>query len=305
MSNLDDYIHRWLNQMNCSDSSRATYCRALGAFNRWMHINKRYNAMGATVDDLNDYRKYLLKEKSPYTTCSYIVAIRMFYRFLYESGIKEKNPAARLKGVKRNRYYNKLPLSDEQSRALLESVDTTTEKGKRDRVILLLMLHAGLRCCEVARMEAGDIIEVGGTRSVKLQRKGHTAKDEIIPLRRDIVAALEDYAAARKWKPNEPVIISYQSKGRDRNQPPKPLTAHAVERITTKLLIAAGIKDEKITTHSLRHTFACMLVEKGVEMHKIQRLMGHISSQITAIYTKMQDERAIFKENPAELLEDL
>ena len=305
MNTLDDYANRWLSQMNCSDNSRATYRRALLSFNRWMLINKHYNAMGATADDLNDYRKYLLKEKSPYTICGYIVVIRMFYRFLYESGVKEYNPAAYLKGVRRNRYYNKLPLSDEQSRALLDSVDTNTEKGKRDRVILLLMLHAGLRCCEVARMEVGDIIEVSGTPSVKIQRKGHTAKDEIIPLRRDIVAALDDYAAARRWKPNEPVIISYQTKHRDRNQRPEPLTAHAIERITARLLTAAGIKDDKITAHSLRHTFACMLVEKGVEMHKIQRLMGHISSQITAIYTKMQDERAIFKDNPAELLEDL
>lgn len=298
-------IHLWLNQMNCSESSRATYRRAISSFNRWMYVNKNYNAMGATADDLNDYKRHLMKERSPYTVCSYVVAIRMFYRFLYEKGFKDKNPAATLKGMKRNRYYNKLPLSDEQSRALLDSIDSSTEKGKRDRVIILLMLHAGLRCCEVARMEAGDIIEVAGTRSVKLQRKGHTAKDEIIPLRRDIVAALDEYAAARQWKPNEPVIISYQSKRRDRDTTPEPLTAHAVERITAKLLAAAGIEGDRITPHSLRHTFACMLVEKGVEMHKIQRLMGHVSSQITAIYTKMQDERTIFKENPAEMLDDL
>lgn len=300
---LDDALNKWLGQMSCSANSRETYSRAFISFNKWLHRNKHYSAMGATVEDLRQYREYLIETKSPYTVCSYIVTLRLFYRFLVENGIKTDNPARYLKGVKRNRYYNKLPLSDSQAKKLLCSVDTSTEKGKRDRLLLLLMLHAGLRCCEVAKMKVEDITEVQGVQSIRIQRKGHSTKDETIPIKKDIVAALDDYANARSrwWNPNDPVIISYQKKRGREGQ----LSAHAIERIVTRLLRKAGFEDDRITPHSLRHTFACMLVEKGVEIRKIQRLMGHVSSQITEIYTKMQDERKIFEDNPAELLDSL
>ncbi len=304
MEYLDNCIKLWLSGLNSSDNSRETYRRVLVSVNKWMHLNRYYSIMGATTEDLRAYREYLIKERSPYTVCNYITVIRMFYRYLHDKGKKETNPAAQLKGMKRSKYYNKLPLSNEQSYRLLKSIDTTTEKGKRDRVIILLMLHAGLRCCEVARLNVADIVETEGRKSLILQRKGHRAKDERIPIRRDIVEALDDYSTLRKWEPEEPIIISCQCKKRDSNNPPRQMTAHAIERIVSKILLAAGIKGEKITPHSLRHTFACMLVEKGVEMHKIQRLLGHVSSQITATYTKMQDERAIFENNPADLLDD-
>lgn len=295
---LDRVVDEWLDGLTCLDGSKGTYIRVLRSWNRWLIVNKHYNAMGATRVDCVAYRSWLINSKrSPHTICSYLSILRMFYKFLYLRGDKADITSG-IRGVKRQRYYNKRPLTDAQVSILLGSIDLSTAIGRRDRLILALMVRAGLRSCEVSRLDVGDLTTIAGTASLKLQRKGHTAKDLTIPIADDVMCAIDDYLSTRKALHSEPMIISYGPHGRE----PRRIHPNDIERIVTGRMADCGITGDGISSHSLRHTFGCMLVDAGVPMDQVQMLMGHNSIDATMVYVKMAADRKLYVTNPANLI---
>lgn len=300
-SRLDRLRNDWLASLTCLDASKSTYRSVIKSWNRWLLLNKHYNAMGATRFDANDYRQYLISDgKSAHTICTYMSVLRMFYKYLYLHGVGP-NIADGLRGVKRNRYYNKKPLSDSQVANLFGSLDVATDIGKRDRLILTLMVMAGLRCCEISRLDVGDYHESGTGPVLRLQRKGHTAKDTEIPVNDEVKEAMSEYMTVRRGSKASPLLVSYNRiEVKNRNE--RRLSPVVVEDIARRRMKAAGVYGRGLTAHSLRHTFGCMLVDKGVPMNQIQTLMGHNSSDATMIYVKVAADRELFAHNPANLL---
>lgn len=293
---LDRAVALWTDSMrNCTAKSRATYRWSLSAWNNWLIVNRHYNAMGATRSDVLDYEQEMEGRLSPYTIASRITALRKFYGFLQQEHIRDENIASRIRTPRRSMFFNKLPLSDQQVCQLFASVDRSTERGKRDYAILMLMIYAGLRCCEVANLAAEDVITRQTPPLLRLQRKGHRSKDVIISIRRDVADAIAEYGRARRWKTHDAMMIGYAVNHRGR-----PLDARGVAQVVRKLLDCAGVAGDKISPHSLRHTYGCAMVAAGVEMQEIQYMMGHSSLDITAIYTRMQKERELRKNNPSE-----
>lgn len=294
---LDTMVNEWLSGLTCSDASKGTYLRTLRVWNNWMWMNKHNNVMGATRADVLDFRSFLIdSKKSPHTVCSYLSIVRMFHKFLYLRG-ERSNIASDVRGVKRNKYYNKRPLTDAQVVGLFGCVDVSTAIGRRDYMILMLMVRAGLRCCEVIRLDVGDRISISGTASLKLQRKGHLDKDQSIPIADDVRDAISDYLKIRgRTKKSDPLAISYR---RGLHGAIVRLSVQDVERIAEKHMKAAGVTGEGISPHSLRHTFGCQLVSAGVPINQVQSLMGHNSIDATMIYVKMAADRELFAENPA------
>ena len=298
---LDQLVKEWLSGLTCLDASKDTYIRVLRSWNRWLIRNKHYNAMGATRTDALDYRQYLTSEgKSPHTVCMYMSVLRMFHKYLYIRGDRP-NITDGLLGVKRNKFFNKKPLTHSQVADLFGSMDLSTDVGKRDRLILTLMVMAGLRCCEVSRIDIGDYSESGTGPVLRLQRKGHTSKDTEIPVNDEVRAAMADYMTVRHGSKSSPLFISYNAVER-KNRNERRLTQFVVEDIARRRMKAAGIYGKGISAHSLRHTFGCMLVDEGVPMSQIQALMGHNSSDATMIYVKTAADRQLFTDNPANRL---
>lgn len=292
---LDRLVEDWLGSMTCLDASKGTYVRVLKSWNRWMILNKHYNAMGATRNDVNDYRSWMISSgKSSHTICNYLCILRMFYRYLYQRGEKP-DIISGIRGVKRQKYFNKRPLTNTQVEDLFGCIDVSTEIGMRDRLILMLMVGAGLRCCEVARLDSDDIITISGTASLRLQRKGHLSKDLYIPISDAVRDALSDYLALRHPAKGEPMIITYNRRLRDK----KRIRVADVEMVAAQRMAAAGIRGDGLSAHSLRHTFGCMLVDEGTPMNEVQMLMGHNSIDATMIYVKMAAERELYAKNPA------
>ena len=160
---LDRMADEWLSGLTCSEASKATYLRTLRVWNNWLLINKHNNALGATRADVLDFRSFLISsKKSPHTVCSYLSIVRMFHKFLYLRGDK-LNIASDIRGVKRQKYYNKRPLTDDQVVSMLGCIDVSTAIGRRDYMILMLMVRAGLHG-DIVRMSVQDIERIAAKR---------------------------------------------------------------------------------------------------------------------------------------------
>jgi integrase len=189
-----------------------------------------------------------------------------------------------------------MALSREDAIRLLESVDTRTLVGKRDKLMLAMMLLLGLRTCEVERINIADITEAYETRVVKIQRKGRHDKSEAVALTPYIEELLGDYMSEREVQSlDDPLFISVRDGER--------LRRTTVSEMVHDRLRAIGINDKRITAHSLRHTCACLLLSAGVEMETVRDVLGHTSTNTTRLYVAQMQSQLLIRHSPAKHIE--
>jgi integrase/recombinase XerC len=227
-----------------------------------------------------------------------LAAIRGFARYLRREGAMEGDPAALVGTPKREQ---RLPahLGEGEMSRLLESPDTATPLGRRDRAILELFYASGLRLSELVSLDLEDVNL--GTRVVRVLGKG--GKQRIVPFNRSTEAALRAWfkdlegiresekrgpstfsPAKSAKKSSVPVFLNYQGRR---------LSTRSVDRLVRKYVAACSTR-LGISPHALRHSFATHLLERGADLRAIQELLGHARLSTTQRYTHV---------NAAQLLE--
>jgi len=214
-------------------------------------------------EEVIDYIEYLTDVRK--VSVSYRNQTISALKFLYRKVLRRPLIIEELPRPKKER---KLPtvLSKDEVTRLLDSV-----RNRKHRAILMLVYSAGLRESEVVRLKLEDIdverrlIHIKGS-------KGR--KDRYTLLSSVALEALRDYYRfyrPRKWL--------FPGKRKDRH-----ISARTVQKVVTAAGKRAGIR-KKLTTHTLRHSFATHLLENGTDLRYIQELLGHKSSKTTQIYT--------------------
>src|SRR5436305_14299680 len=213
----------------------------------------------------------------PYTT--------LFRSFLMREGVIELNPA---KLVATPRKEKKLPvhLSVEDAIRFIETPDTDSDFGKRDRAILELLYATGIRVSELVGMNLRDI----DLKNKLLRVFGKRRKERIVPFGDPAAKALVDYLAVRETflmnapltkRDAQPLILNYQGTR---------MSTRSVGRLIEKYIkLCAGIHD--ISPHALRHSFATHLLDSGADLRDIQELLGHARLTTTQIYTHVSMEK--------------
>jgi integrase/recombinase XerC len=216
-----------------------------------------------------------------------LAALRTFFQFLVREGLIELNPA---KLVSTPRLEKKLPqhLSIEEAIKFIESPDTETDLGKRDRAMLELMYATGVRVSELTKMDLSDI----DFRNKLIRVTGKRRKERIVPFGDPASTALKTYLGARdRFLANaqvsdrepEAVFLNYQGTR---------ITTRSVGRMVEKYIrICAGVHN--ISPHALRHSFATHLLDSGADLRDIQELLGHARLSSTQIYTHVSMEKLI------------
>jgi len=205
-----------------------------------------------------------------------LASLRSFYRFGQREGWTKGNPATALRNPRKSK---KLPhfLSTEEIGKLLASPQANSAMGLRDRAILETLYSAGLRVSELVDLSDGDLDFAQGI--VKVRGKGR--KERLAPLGSYAIAALEAWLSARKLSPKIPT-------GREApvfvNRFGTRLTTRSVGRMLEKYLQETGL-DNRTSPHTLRHTFATHLLDRGADIRSVQELLGHKSLVTTQIYT--------------------
>ncbi|MBI3838210.1 MAG: tyrosine recombinase XerC [Planctomycetia bacterium] len=205
-----------------------------------------------------------------------LASLRSFFRFGQREGWTKANPAKPLSNTRKARSLPHF-LSSEEIDRLLGAPAASEPLGLRDRAILEVLYSAGLRVSELAGLNASDLDLAGGT----LRVRGKGRRERIAPIGSFAVRALKQWLAARRLSPREksgpeaPVFV---------NKFGRRLTTRSVGRLLEKHLEATGL-DRRTTPHTLRHSFATHLLDRGADIRSVQELLGHKSLVTTQIYT--------------------
>jgi integrase/recombinase XerC len=211
-----------------------------------------------------------------------LAAVKSLYKFMTARGYCPANP---MLGLRSPRLHRRLPrfLDEEEVCRLVESPDPETLSGLRDRVILETLYSTGMRVSELVQTNVGDIDLLA--EAVRTVGKGN--KERLVPIGRVAVAVTDEYLERRRLaKKTElgrstPLLV---------NRLGTRLTARSVNRILKKYILKTGLKG-RISPHTLRHTFATHLLNRGADLRSVQELLGHEHLSTTQIYTHVTTER--------------
>ena len=208
--------------------------------------------------------------------------LRSFCKFLLREGALARNPTEGLRSPKQGR---KLPhfLASNQIEALMNSPPAGCPSGLRDRAILETLYGGGLRVAELVALELEQVDVEEGMALVR----GKGKRERLAPLGKHAAAALIRWLAVRKPVTNArgvpcPAVFLNRLGTR--------LTTRSVGRMVEKRLQQAGL-DPRTSPHTLRHTFATHLLERGADLRSVQELLGHASVATTQVYTHVTAER--------------
>ncbi len=207
-----------------------------------------------------------------------LASLRSFFRFAMREGLVEANPAKPLRNPRPDR---RLPhfLTTEEIGRLLGTPAADKPQGLRDRAILEVIYSAGLRVSESVGMNDEDVDFEAGL--VRIRGKGK--KERLAPLGSYATTALEQWIQVRELAEDEPgggrapVFV---------NRFGHRLTTRSVARLLEKHLRSAQL-DLRTTPHTLRHSFATHLLDRGADIRSVQELLGHKSLVTTQIYTHL------------------
>jgi integrase/recombinase XerD len=244
----------------------------------------KYYARGPdciTEQEVQSYLLYLMEERRlAWSSCNIVAQGLKFF-----SRVTLKRPETQF-AIPRARQPHKLPqiLSREEIVALIENT-----LNLKHRAILMSAYGAGLRLNEICHLKVSNIDSDRMTIRVE---QGKGAKDRYTLLSPRLLAELRRY-----WLVHRPKEWLFTSR-----DPAHPIGEHTVHRIYHAAKARAGIAKEG-GIHSLRHAFATHLLEAGVDIHTIQRLLGHGHISTTLMYFHLARKHLAKTPSPLELLE--
>ncbi|MDP3921577.1 MAG: tyrosine recombinase XerC [Candidatus Omnitrophota bacterium] len=232
-----------------------------------------------------DIRSFLayLKTKN-YTKSSIsrkLACLRSFFKYLTREKVIDANPASDVATPKRERRLPRL-LNSEEVCHLLEAPSKNTWEEKRDRAILEMLYSSGLRVSELVGLNNEDIDMFSGL--VRVRGKGK--KERIVPVGKVALKTLKDYM--RHKPPRDQghslrVPIYFNRFGGR-------ITDRSVRRMIIKYVRRIAL-NKGVSPHTLRHSFATHMLDRGADLRSVQELLGHENLSTTQIYTHVTTRR--------------
>ena len=218
---------------------------------------------------------------SPATLQRKAACLRSFYRHLRREELIVHDPTTDLRSPPKLMRLPKV-LSREQVTELLEQPKGGEPIALRDRALLELMYACGLRVSEAIALEVGDV----DTDEGMLRARGKGSKERMVPVGSSAVGALERYLARGR-----PVLVGIRVESSlFVNHRGARLTRQGVYKIIQSYAHSAGLA-ERMTPHTLRHTFATHLLAGGCDLRSLQEMLGHADLATTQIYTHLSADR--------------
>jgi integrase/recombinase XerD len=218
---------------------------------------------------------------SPATLQRKAACLRSFYRHLRREGTIEHDPTADLRAPKKSQKLPQVLSRDEVAR-LLATPRGTSPSALRDRALLELMYACGLRASEATGLQLRDVdLEAG-----LLRASGKGSKERIVPVGGEAIAAVRVWLERGRpalvgLAPEPHVFVNHRGAG---------LTRQGLYKIVQRHARTAGLA-EKMSPHTLRHTFATHLLAGGCDLRALQEMLGHADIATTQIYTHLSAER--------------
>jgi len=273
---IDKFINYLKIEKNASNHTIINYTIDLKAFSSFLGE--------ADIDSIDHLalRRFLAelrgKNYSKRTIARKLASLRSFFKFLYREGHIKSNPVTAISSPKLDKKLPKF-LDLGKVTKLILSPDVKTESGLRDRAILETLYSCGIRVSELVGLDMDDVDFISGV--IKVLGKGR--KERMVPIGDMALLSIRKYAEGRDARVKERKAVFLNSRGGR-------LTDRSVRRVVDKYIHACSI-EEKISPHSLRHSFATHLLDRGADLRSVQELLGHMNLSTTQIYTHVTMER--------------
>jgi len=200
-----------------------------------------------------------------------LATLRTFFRYLCREGLLERNPARALLSP---RQEKRVPTHlEERDVALLLEMPGDAPAAVRGRAILEMLYATGIRCSELVGLDLSEVDRPG--RMIRVLGKGR--KERIVPYGQRAAAAFDAYLPVRAGtRPSSDAVFVNANGGR--------LTDRSVRALVAKRVRAVALA-RKVSPHTMRHSFATHLLQRGADLRSIQELLGHARLSTTQRYT--------------------
>ena len=284
---MKDLIEEFLNYLvverGLSDNTISAYRSDLYKYADFLESKKKRLHLNEV--ERNDIRDYMVFQKehalSSNSISRSLVAIKVLHRFLLREKYIKEDITSVLDSPK---LWKHLPetLSLPEIEEIIKKPNTRNWLGLRDKAVLELMYATGLRVSEIVNLSIDNVnLEVGFLRCT-----GKGNKERIVPVGRQAQNAIEKYllkSRIRLKKPGSPNTLFLSRLG-------KKISRQSFWKMIKKYAMLAGIKKD-IAPHTLRHSFATHLLERGADLRVVQEMLGHADIATTQIYTHINKER--------------
>ncbi len=265
------------------------------------------NSIDSYMSDVEDYGKYLKKYRNcPFLEDATKKDILAYLANLKSNDITTSSISRKLSSIKALHFFLstelrgfedvsknistpkkalKLPtvLSFEEVELLMESIKKDSKVSNRNRAIVELLFSSGLRVSELTELKISQLHMI--QKYIIVEGKG--GKERIVPMRDIAVSTLREYILNERQTlqktPNDLVFLNYKGEH---------LSRVSVFKILKELGKDAGINKE-ISPHTLRHSYATFLLNKGVGLRSLQQMLGHEDISTTQIYTHIENSKIL------------
>jgi len=271
------YMDSFLKFIDVKPQSVETYKRCLRSFARYIR-----DITQPARSDIINYRNHLIRGLTlkPTTVCSYMVAVKMFFRYLSQEGLYP-NIADNIKsGVKVDKEHKRSHLTADQIKRVLSGIDTKVITGKRDKAMILLMATTGIRTVSVRHANIEDLRNVGEASVLYYQSKCKDSKGVYVKVAPVVMEAISNYLEARVIRSKEePLFCSHSTQNKGQR-----LTTTTVSTAVKTAMKNAGLNSPLWTAHSLRHSAGTIALMSGASLQEVQQMLGHANIETTMIY---------------------
>ncbi|MGN0224783.1 MAG: site-specific tyrosine recombinase XerD [Prevotella sp.] len=274
--NIGHLFQRYLRlERGYSQNTIDAYMRDISKLSEFLHGNGM-EVLEARLSDLESFSEWVAKSGVGQRSHARILSgVRSLYHFLVVDGFLEEDPSELLESPSQPRHLPEV-LSVEEVDRLIDSIDLDKWEGQRNRAIIEVLFSCGLRVSELVTLRISCLYRE--ERYLRVLGKG--GKERLVPISRRAIDEIDSWFVQRDAmvvKPGEEDFVFLNRRGAH-------LTRTMVLIMIKKYAAMAGLK-KTISPHTLRHSFATVMLEGGADLRVIQEMLGHEDISTTEIYT--------------------
>lgn len=288
---ISTFLEAQAAELGAATNTQMAYARDLKNFAEWIG-DRSIKFVDVVRSDIEDYLVHCDEQGlAKSTRARRLSAIKQLYRFGFEEGWRETNPAIQVKGPGLDKRLPKT-LEVKEVDLLIEAarVSGRNKQDKARNICMMELLYAtGMRVSELVSLPVSA--SRGDPRMLLISGKG--GKERMVPLSPAARESLAEWLVIRDATEDVRVKSGkatskylFPSRGKLGH-----LTRHRFYALIKEFAVSAGVNPDKVTPHTLRHAFATHLLANGADLRSIQVLLGHADVATTEIYTHVLDER--------------
>ena len=281
---IQDFLNYCIFEKGLSDRSKNSYENDLNVYKEFLKKRSITNVSSIRSEDIKDFLKVRSNEETT-TIAHNLTVIKNFHTYLLKEDIVKTDVS---EFIERPKLRKSLPktLSVEDVDKLLD-IKLETAFDYRNKAMLELMYGCGLRVSELVNLTLNDI----DMTNCLIRIFGKGSKEREIPIGEYSIYYLKEYLNIRdsllKGKPCNKLFLNNHGSS---------ISRQGFFKMLKQLLKEKGLNTD-VSPHTLRHSFATHLINRGADLRSIQEMLGHSDISTTKIYTKVSDEKVIEEYN--------